>query len=200
VNHILIQSISAKRGWLAIMTPFLLLVSCLVSLNLGQWFGSQPTDVVVGTATAVVTPPTPTPTTSVPTIPPAPTTTTTPTPAPTAYVPPPFTDSDIIQLLGPPAESRFSATTTLSFYWQWPLPLTEEQFFVVYFLTEDNEIRVGTVGEPNIGDGYRLHVDIEALKLTAVSLQWQVRLASDLTDEPLRVSEKRPLTLLENTP
>ena len=144
-------------------------------------------------------PPTLTPTNPLPTttaVPP--TLTPTPQPTPTRYTPPSYNNDDIIQLLGPPTDSTFVASATISFYWQWPLALREDQFFAVTLLTEDGAQIGGTVHEPNVGDNYRLHVRLEEVGVTAVALQWQVTLNTTFASQPLRVSETRSLQILES--
>lgn len=193
--------ISIKRQQLYIVAPFLLLIFCLGSLNLGRLLVAPATDGLVLTVTAVP-PHTPaaiaatvgaTPT---PTQPPA---TTIRQASATPYTPPTYSDNELIQLLGPPPDSTFAPDATISFYWQWPLPLNEDQVFEVYLLAEDEETLLGTVYEPNVGDSYRLHVDMSAVKVTAVPFQWQVRLKTNLRSQPLRASEQRFLMLFSSS-
>ena len=198
----MIKSILRKRQQLYILAPFLLLVFCLGSLNVGHWLISRPLETEVMVTTAVpyttrtpilsLTNPPPTTTAVLPTITP------TPQPLPTLYTPPIYSDDTIIQLLGPPTDSTFAAEATVSFYWQWPLALSEDQFFAVTLLTEDGVQIVGTVHEPNVGDHYRLHMRLEDVGRTAVSLQWQVTLSTTFTPQPLRTSETRSLQILES--
>ena len=121
-----------------------------------------------------------------------------PSPTTTPYTPPLYSADENIHLLGPPPGSTF-AHTTISFYWQWSLPLTEDQHFKVYLFTEEQTILLGTLDEPNVGDSYRLQVALEDVKLTADTIHWLVQLETTQLDQPLRVSEGRSLTIFTSS-
>jgi hypothetical protein len=58
---------------------------------------------------------------------------------------------------------------------------------------------LGTLKEPNIGDSYRLQVDLTDVKLTADNLHWLVQLETTQFDQPLRMSESRSLTIVTSS-
>lgn len=166
-----------------------------------RWLSQQPTGEMAVTATAV-SPQAPSPTTV------ALATTATSQPIATAlvgpatatpYASPSYSEDEIIHLLGPPADSTFGNDAIISFYWQWPLPLSDDQFFELSLLTEGEKHVLGTVNEVNIGDSYRLHVDMGEVAETAVPQQWQVALKTSFAAQPLRTSEVRLLTLFPST-
>ncbi|MCP4425023.1 MAG: hypothetical protein GY803_11055 [Chloroflexi bacterium] len=111
--------------------------------------------------------------TAVPPTLPIPTSTPTPSP-PTPTLPP----DAVIALLGPPPDSVFRLGDTISFYWDWPQPLSEDQRLFVYLLLGGQEILLGALEEPNSGATYRLQRNAMELVDTAVSAQWLVRLQS----------------------
>ncbi len=143
--------------------------------------GTPPPNWTPGQPTAIATAIPGTPSTSVP-----------PTAAPTLPA-----NADIT-LFGPPGDGRFFADETIPFFWQWPLPLTEDQAFVVVVTFEGGEWAMGQVDEPNFGSQYRLSGSLANMGVadTAVSAAWEVRLIHQPTGEILRRSPSRPITLL----
>ncbi len=124
---------------------------------------SPTTSTTASTSTAI-------PTTSTP----IPVPTATATLIPTATIPPEAT----IHLLGPPEEALFRLTDTLSFYWQWPVPLAENQLFQVVLFTPNGQRILGQVLESNFGTQYNLHTVAHQTEGTESSAQWQVQLIS----------------------
>ena len=171
---------------------------------MAAWLRSRPLDPLPITITAVRTVmPSLNPTshtvasTNVPR--PTPTPNLIPTPSPT-YIPPHYSDDTIIRLLGPPPDSTFAPSTTISFYWQWPLPLTTDQLFHVYLFVDEQATLLGTIREPNIGASYHLSVDLADVEITAdTAAQWVVQLETSQQTQPLRMSKSRSLTLLIST-
>lgn len=117
-------------------------------------------------------------------------------PSPTPYIVPTVPPGAEIYLFGPPSNGAFTVGDTISFYWQWRLPLAEDQSLTVYLLTEDQELFLGRLAEPNVGTSYRLQVSTRDLAKTADTIRWQVRLESQYVEESLLASEIRPLRLL----
>ena len=190
-----------KRPFL-IITPLLLLLLCLLSLNLGRWLNTPSINETITTPIVIsptlISTPTLLPITLTQT--PAPTPhPTLPTPTPTDYAPPTFNDDDMIQLLGPPPDSTFNTDSTISFYWHWTLPLSADQFFEVYLITENEKISLGTVREPNLGNKYRLHITLKGREITADSALWLVQLQSTQSNQPLRLSNPRKFSFLSST-
>jgi hypothetical protein len=193
-----------KRQVLYIIAPLFLLLACLGLINLTAFVEERPLPITpvpqtaVSTATPLIIEMDSTNQDSQVTVDNATPSAITPTPAATPLVtlsPPPPTTT--IQLLGPPPDGTFSRSSTISFYWQWLPPLTEDQFFVLYLLADGQIIEAGTVNEANVGNNYRLHIPIGELVETADSLQWQIQLQASLTNTPLTTSETRQLFLIE---
>jgi hypothetical protein len=115
------------------------------------------------------------------------------------YTPPIYGINEIIQILGPPAGSTFAETAKISFYWQWPLPLTNDQAFKVYLVSEEQTVLLGTINEPNVGNSYRLQLRLEDMKINADTIHWLVHLETTHLDQPLRSSESRSLSILTSS-
>lgn len=184
---------SKKLRALYIVMPFFLL---LFGLGLFNW-GIRPSPLaVLPPATAVALAPTSQPEATIdqlPTATPKPMVTPVPTAAP--YVPPIFPNEAVIDILGPPANTFWATTEGLVMYWNWPVPLTDDQFFEVYLVSNQSAALLGRVEEPNMGSSYRLTA-VWPQGLAPGDYQWQIRLQSTFSASPLRVSEERPLTLL----
>lgn len=176
------------RRLVYMLAPLLFLVVCLGSINFISWWAGQralPTDPLAATAvstaqTAVVpsAPPTATPTK---------TATPAPTPPPTQTLPP----NAEIALLGPPANTTLTTAATISFYWMWPLPPSEDHHFAVYWINENGEQLLGVQEAPNLGRSYYLSVTLSQPAVGA----WQVRLQEKATQQTIRSSAQRPLTV-----
>lgn len=196
------ESNRVQRKWLYVVAPFCWLLLCLGSINVATWWKTRPLKQLPATITAVPMPsPLPTATQQAANnisdvVQPNATATATPSSTVTLYTPPVYSTDTIIQLLGPPPGGSFANTAIVSFYWQWPLPLTEDQEFRVYLLAEDQKVLLGTINEPNVGDSFRLQVALEDVRLTADGLYWFVQLETTHLDQPLQTSETRSLTIL----
>jgi hypothetical protein len=190
-----------KRAMLTLM-PLLLLLLCLGLLN--SWARSvveanpaptprPPTQTPSLSKTAVTTPAPALETVVTETPTPAPTQTATPLPQPT--LPPTAT----ITLLGPPNQSRFMAADTITLYWSWPLPLSEDQYFGIYLQEETGESRIGRLEEANFGTGYRWQTAAQSLTGNdGGEVNTLIKLETILTDTPLLSSEPRTLFILKN--
>lgn len=111
-------------------------------------------------------------------------------PAPT--IPP----GAVVELIGPPAGSHFPVDASISFYWRWPFVLDENQQFVVYLLQDQQEILLGMLTEPNLGnDAYYLSGELAATAVQAGAVQWEVRLENAPGQIILATSERRGLLL-----
>lgn len=176
-----------------ILAPFFLLLAFLGLINFVPRadFTNQQPDVVVETdeaVTAVTIPP------QSPTSQPTATTSPTPTIIPTPTLPP----NAAINLLGPPDNSPFRKSDTITLYADWTLPLTEPQHLAAYIrIDEDTPILIGTLDEPNAGQVYRWQIDLSAFDFaTAVNLKWWLQLQTSETTPPLLTSPVRQVTLL----
>ncbi|KAA3660876.1 MAG: hypothetical protein DWQ04_18135 [Chloroflexi bacterium] len=196
------ESKPTQTRWRILYTlaPLLLLIICLVGINLlNGWYQQTILKNDGGVETAVldqqpnqptaIAPPTlaQTLTTPLPTI--------IPTPSATPYILPTLPSEAQIQLLGPPEDSVFSKNQSLSFYWEWPLPLTEDQSFTVTLLVDDQLYDFGSVIEPNLGLSYRWQLSPASIPNPTETIQWQIQLFSQNSDTPLIVSERRTFSL-----
>jgi hypothetical protein len=176
-----------------ILAPFFLLLACLGLINFVPRTASstpQPEVIVVkdGEVTAVST------TTSLPTTQPTATMSPTPTTVPIPTLPPDAT----INLLGPPDNSAFRKSDTITLYADWTLPLEETQHLAAYIRFDKNPpIQIETLDEPNAGQIYRWQLDLSAFNFTeTTNLQWWLQLQTSDDTPPLLVSPARQVTLL----
>ncbi len=189
-----------RRRILYTIAPLLLLIVCLAGINIFNWWrqqtlltngGGGETAVLNQQPNQTITTAAPTPVqTDSTTLP-----TATTTPPATPYIPPTFPPETHIQLLGPPEDSIFSKNQPLSFYWQWPLTLAEDQFFTVTLFVNDQLLDIGSVNEPNVGLSYRWQLNPASIPNSAEMIQWQIRLFSENSDTPLMISENRVVSL-----
>lgn len=192
------QSTGESKGivprWVYVLTPFFLLLLCLVLINALPILTARPSPALGpptpqqstadGTAVTTAIPATASPTTAAE------------LPSPTAVPPTPTLPPDsAIILLGPPDDGRFRVTDVVSFYGQWPLPLADEQQMVLYIRANGQEMLLGALDEPNMGQAYRWTATVEALGETAV-IDWFIRLQSKNSDAILLESEVRTLQIL----
>lgn len=174
---------------LYILAPFFLLLVCLGFINfVPDRLTAVPTPTLQSkTQETTVSPATATNTLPTATIP------STPTVIPTATLPP----DAVIELLGPPAGSSFRRSDTISFYADWPLPLTGSQQLAAYIRIDgQSPILLGTLEEPNVGQRYRWQMNIGEMVETAVTLEWWVQLQADTGLPPLLSSTSRQVTVL----
>lgn len=127
-----------------------------------------------------------TPTTQPPTV----------TPAPTAS-PTPYPAGAEIKLLGPPANSQFQPEGTIQFYWSWPYPLAETRQFSLYWQQGNNEQRLRSLTEPNLGTHYRLSVIVDET-FPAGEGSWQIRLETAATQANILSSQSRSLAIISD--
>lgn len=172
-----------------ITAPFFLLLFGLVALNV---LTHEDEIAVVATVPTAVSQPT-TIATPFPTITPAPTTS---PPTAVAYSPPVYEAETAVSLLGPPNDTHFRLQDSVAFYWDWPLPLTDDQQFTLYIQHDGQTIPIASLNEPNLGTTYRISLPLTDLLTEATSIQWQIRLESSFADTPLATSEIRPITVL----
>ena len=112
---------------------------------------------------------------------------------PTATLPP----DAAIALLGPPVGSSFQRNDTISFYVDWPFPLTESQQLAAYVRFNDQPATLlGVLDEPNTGQRYRWQMNVREMTDTAVSFEWWVQLQTSSDAAPLLTSPSRTVTLL----
>jgi hypothetical protein len=100
----------------------------------------------------------------------------TPAPATTAPVSSDIPSDAVIELLGPPGESRFRLNDNISFYWDWPLALEVNQRFAVYLREGGDEWLLGAVDQSNMGSSFRLRANPAELVAEPAQYEWLVRL------------------------
>lgn len=178
-----------------IVSPLLFLLGMIAILNFWPNAGNQgevPAGITAVTSTPLIPLPSGTSTAIATTTPPLLAPTATITPMPTATLPP----DAVVRLLGPPADALFRTTDTITFYWQWPAPMEEGQFFQLILFTATEQIVLGQMSEPNLGTQFNLQwVAHQALEPELVG-QWQIELRSP-TGAVLRSSEQRIIRFLE---
>ncbi len=162
-----------RKQVIYILAPLFLTIACLVFINITpRWLAAEtPTSAAITTnpqSTTAAVEPAEMAASSTPTSAPI----MTPTPPPLPTLPP----GAVIELLGPPSGSSFRLVGTISFYWRWPAPLSEGQSLGIYVRLNGQELLLGQLDEPNVGQDYRWQVDVGTLTETAVSGQWFVRL------------------------
>lgn len=170
------------------LTPLLFLLMIIVVINLF----SRAAQTEQGTVTAVASQPSIAPPTSRPPILPAtilPSPTLTPSPRPTAL-------TGNITLLGPPPDSTFLQDGQAAFLWSYSEPLPTEQQFVLTLQQNEETIAVGSLGQPNFGDDYRLFVSFSDLPFVADTAVWQLHLEWMETSTLIQRSEARSLSFL----
>ena len=115
------------------------------------------------------------------------------TPQPTATGTP-FPSDSMITLLGPPTHSTLIQNNPMPFYWSWPHPLGESDFFTVYLRQETEVFVLGQISEPNLGQMYQL----EATSPVLGEATWFVRLESGKTAVFRQESPSRNITIVTN--
>jgi hypothetical protein len=119
-----------------------------------------------------------------------------PAPRPTPASTPETSPTAAITLLGPPDNSLLRAQDTLTVYWTWPLPLSDDQLFKLYLRQADQETLVGVLEEANMGQAYRLTLSGADIPSGEGPVQWLVKLESSLSDQPLISSTPRTILVL----
>lgn len=101
-----------------------------------------------------------------------------------------------IGLLGPPPDSLFRMSDVVSFYWSGPdQPITTGRFFVS-ILDGTEQIAVGDITSPNLGENFALQVNIGQIVGEAGEYEWLIVMEDEATGEIIGASETRRLVLL----
>ena len=116
------------------------------------------------------------------------------TPSPQPTLPP----EAMITLSGPPQASIFSDTSLVTFYWNWPLPSTDNQQFILTVFNGSEVQQIATISEQNLGQQYALTIDLETIKPAKPEspLVWQIQLINSESGEILTQSEQREFSLI----
>ncbi|MCP5095446.1 MAG: hypothetical protein GY943_07835, partial [Chloroflexi bacterium] len=135
--------------------PFSLLLLIVSMINLISWWQAvQRVDIVANTAVATTVAVAVKTAVSVqPTQPP------TPTNSPSTATPhPTYPLTAHITLVGPPNNSILPDTENVSFYWTFPSPVYEGDYFSLFIINDTQEAHIATIFEPNRGSTYRITV------------------------------------------
>lgn len=102
-----------------------------------------------------------------------------------------------IRLQSPLTDIQVLITNGLTYSWNWPVPLTETQQFVVYLYDEKGTaVWLGSTNQPNEGIRYAIQkAAIEAIQLPG-TYQWQVQLQDG--DKLITASEPRTLLVVDD--
>lgn len=182
---------SRMRRFIYIVTPLILLLLCIGSINLLPHRGATTAESIAIQSTETAVAPG-----RDSEIVPAITLAATPLPTLTATASPPLLptippEASII-LLGPPSDSTFVAGNALSVYWTWPLPMVEGQQFALYWRADGAEQLLGTVTEPNLGRQYQFAIPATE----PATATWFVRLEQIEPFRVLATSEARSIQII----
>jgi hypothetical protein len=105
--------------------------------------------------------------------------------------------SPLLRVQSPTAKTEVLNTDSVTFSWNWPMPLAPGQQFGVYVVDESGqEMSLGVLDAPTHGTHYRFQGSfIETIETTGL-FEWYVRLENGGT--PLQESEPRNLSVLWN--
>ena len=117
-----------------------------------------------------------------------------PTPAATPRLEIPITAN--ITLIGPPANSSLPGNSHVAFYWTFSGSPQPGQEFVLTMQQGDEEIVLGSIARPNLGDGYQLLVDMRTVDVLPGTAVWRLHLEWAENHQRLLSSEERALTFL----
>lgn len=185
------------------IVPLLLLLLCLALVNLlrlpASTVGANTPPVSAAEAT-VLPSATPEPSRTKPplstaTIVPSPTPSSLPTLTPAVESTPQLPTELQIRLMGPPSGSSYGPGESVTFFWEWPLPLTEEQRLTLYLLGEDNQLQVGSLEASNLGKAYTIALTGEQLAGFDGALSWEVRLETESGAGSMLNSERRTFSV-----
>ncbi|KAA3665346.1 MAG: PKD domain-containing protein [Chloroflexi bacterium] len=82
----------------------------------------------------------------------------------------------------------------LTFSWNWPLPLIENQSFELELITEDESILLAAVAQPSWGTYYQVETDLLSYPTAIGNVNWQVKLVQGVTTQ--QTGEQRQLIVL----
>ena len=102
-----------------------------------------------------------------------------------------------IRLQAPTANAAFVDADVVRHRWNWPLPLTAEQRFLVYLHNETKPTLLGTITEPTLDTMYELETAITTLTTLTQTVTWEVQLVEG-RDTVVAASEQRPITIGPN--
>ncbi|MCB9422385.1 MAG: LysM peptidoglycan-binding domain-containing protein [Ardenticatenaceae bacterium] len=107
----------------------------------------------------------------------------------------PQVDEPQIIAVNPAPKEAYMSDESIDFDWDYPIPLTSDQQFLVQISTEAGNQIWGAVTTPLTGSHYRLSVDLMELALTSGNYQWFVVLETISSGQELLRSIPRPFTV-----
>ncbi len=99
-----------------------------------------------------------------------------------------------LRMFSPEAGVEVLNSDLLTFGWNWPLPLTENQSFELELTTEETPILLETVVQPSLGTYYEVETDLLAYPSAIGNVSWQVKLVQGATTQ--LAGEQRQLIVL----
>lgn len=102
--------------------------------------------------------------------------------------------SPVVRLQEPDIAWEALVTTTIDYRWNWPLSLSDDQEFVLYFYQERQAIPMGSVTQPTLGSSYSLPLNAYEVLGVPGMYQWQVKLQQGKTI--IAESEPRSINVL----
>mgnify|MGYP001816160754 CR=1 FL=1 len=104
--------------------------------------------------------------------------------------------SNLVTLTGPPAESRFSLSAPLTFYWYADKQLSEGESFELFLANDAGEKLVSRIFKPNMGTAYQVNFIPDSLDISPGEYFWGVKFMQREEDHMLGESDRRSITLI----
>lgn len=101
-----------------------------------------------------------------------------------------------IPVLGPPAGSFFRPEDTISFYWSGAAEPTPDRQYSVYLIDGDERVLLGSIAQPNLGQGYQLRANISDFVEEPGAYSWLVVLEDAGLGVIIGQSDIRPISLV----
>lgn len=101
-----------------------------------------------------------------------------------------------IPLLGPPPGSFFRLGDAITFYWSAAAEPGPNQQYALYLLVEGERVLLGSVAQPNLGQGYQLQVAMGDFVEEPGAYSWLVVLEEPSSGGIIGQSDSRPITLM----
>ena len=119
-----------------------------------------------------------------------------PTPAATTRPRPPATAA--IEPMGPPQNSSVLQNSLITFYWTYTGVMEPGQEFVITVEQDEMVTVLGTILEPNFGDGFQLAADLSPVDTVAGTAVWRIDLRWKDDNFVLLSSAERTFIFLPN--
>lgn len=100
-----------------------------------------------------------------------------------------------ILVLGPPAGSFFRREDTVSFYWSGAAEPDPSRQYRLYLIDGDERVLLGSIFQPNLGQGYQLRANIGDFVEEPGDYSWLVVLEDTALGVIIGQSDIRPITM-----